>query len=83
MVVVGSIDVEMPVYQVVDVCLSGFELEWTCDVAVLTLDVLSWAVLLRADSYIRDSRGDDFGRFISCFAASIGERRSPGSAFKD
>ena len=49
----------------------------------LTLDVLSWAVLLRADSYIRDSRGDYFGRFISCFAASIGERRSSGSAFKD
>ena len=48
----------------------------------MTLDVLSWAVLLRADSYIRDSRGDYFGRFISCFAASIGERRSPGALSK-
>lgn len=84
MVVVCCIDVEMPVYLIVDVCVSRFGLERACDIVVLTLDVLSWAVLLRADTYVRDSRGGDyFGGFSSCFAVSIGECRSPGSAFKD
>lgn len=64
MVVVGSIDVEMPVYWVVDVCLSGFGLERACDVVVLTLGVLSWAVLLRADTYVR----------VRCFQDKRGSR---------
>lgn len=84
MVVVGRVHVEMTVDQVVDVCLSRFGFERACDIVVLTLDVLSWAVLLRADTYVRDSGGGDyFGGFSSCFAVSIGECRSPGSAFKD